>query len=176
MPLQQPKVDLSGEAGCYLNLQGWSLARVYVEELTQLSSPILSWRFWRRSGRPTACIPEQGNLQPGRAGTSLGEILGHRLRPIRWKNFGGACDRANVRTAMGAFSLSTTVPAGTVIAALTGAVAAPIVGTLAALGFGLYNLVIANMDKKEELMKSCAAYLVRLENRLHPSRLKLHAY
>ena len=65
------------------NYQGWSLTRVYVEELTQYadSGPIFKLFATLRTAR-AASVPVPRHLQPRRPRPPLGQALGHRPRPV----------------------------------------------------------------------------------------------
>jgi hypothetical protein len=79
--------------------------------------------------------------------------------------------RNNVKTAVGAFSLATAIPTGTVLGMLLIGAAPWLVGA-GAIGLGAYKLFSDHRDKTEGLMKSPVAYLVRLQQDLAPSRLE----
>jgi hypothetical protein len=79
--------------------------------------------------------------------------------------------RAKLDSITGAFSLTTVLPTGTLAAtALHGAPL--LVGAAVALVLGTYKLLSGHRAKQEALMRSPAAYLVRLEEELSPDNLE----
>jgi len=79
--------------------------------------------------------------------------------------------RAKLDSITGAFYLTTVLPTGTLAgAALHGA---PLwIGAAVALVLGTYRLLSGHRAKQEALMRSPAAYLVRLEQELSPYNLE----
>lgn len=77
---------------------------------------------------------------------------------------------AKIDSVFGACAIATALPGGTTLGLLLSG-AAPWLTASAAVGIGIYKLVRAHKKKKNELGKSEVAYLLRLEEKLAPSRL-----